>query len=135
MIKKLCLTITAVAILLSCSKDNDGPTKIDLLTLKSWKIDETVYNGLIEDLQACDAENRWEFTRAGELKIHSGPASCGLPPVINGNWNFQDQETKIDFIFDGGAAKQTFAVLELTTTTFKIGLGTRTIRFEHYEVK
>lgn len=101
---KFALFCLLIAGAISCKKDKDKSSKIDALTTGNWKWskqEEKVNSGTYEDdvinWDACDKDDFIKFAKDKTYEYNEGATKCDPSDdqVIPGDWDFQDNETKL----------------------------------------
>jgi hypothetical protein len=127
--------VSASMVFVACQKDDDsgttsttsttsststtsttGTSKIDLLTggsSKSWRVSAYYYDDTLEQVDPCEADDRYTLTKAGSTySVNYGAVKCD-PTETNesGTWKLINNEQ--EFEIDGDFA---FTITELTAS-------------------
>lgn len=119
----------SLLILLSaCNKDEDSPSKTDLLTAKKWSISKievkapgttTNIDVTKEFSEACESDDITIFYKDGKIENKTGTSKCDSDDIDEtGTWAWKENETKISTTIDGDTSEVT--VVELTSGTLKV---------------
>ena|SRR5688572_27177225 len=135
--KYYCLILSLCVLITACDKDDDEPTKTELLTSGSWKFNDGGIdidnNGAIDlafgpgTLPACLIDNSGTFNTNGTGVNDEGLTKCMPtdPQSTNFNWSFQSNETVLSISGSGvlGISGQ-FKVLDLTDSKLTLSKDT-----------
>lgn len=109
--------------MVSCGDDDDeAPSRMELLTAKSWKLTDTKANGqsLLEFIDDCDLDDLLKFESNGTVVFSFGAAKCDPdePNSLSGTWSFQNNDSEIRVVADGDTS--VVKIEELSATTLRI---------------
>lgn len=119
--KKIFLGVMALSLaLVACKKDEDAPTKSELLTngsSKTWAISKFFYGGqdITDAIDSCSFDDNFVFRSDFTFEVNEGETKCDSEdPQISesGVWALIENDTKIVQISDG--ITDTATVLRLT---------------------
>lgn len=104
----------------SCKKKYVPPTKKEMLTSTTWKLDKVVA-GIIDittSVPACVKDNIFTFVSNGTGTVNEGAIPCTPPTAPTFNWSFQNNETELNFsttLIPGGSS--TFTIVTLSQSS------------------
>ncbi len=121
--------------LLSCSKNDDGPSKsrTELLTVSAWKIASVGIdldkNGTIDlpyTLEACEKDNTYSFHTDGHGEANEGAAKCDPddPQTSAFSWSFKDNEKILSITYPGSVLSGDTNIKSLSSSKMEIFLDT-----------
>lgn len=114
--KKIFLGAMALSlVLVACKKDEDSPSKSDLLTngsTKTWVIDKIFINGvdITDQQESCTNDDNLVFRSDFTYEVNEGETKCDTSDtqvIDSGVWALIDNDTKI-------VVSDTATVLRLT---------------------
>jgi hypothetical protein len=134
--KKSLLAVLLLVICLSCKEKIPEPTKLELLTGKSWKwiagsispaydvfgIGVLVSDDYFARVPECWRDDRWTFSAVYKFTHDEGASRCNIgdPQIyIQGVWKFETEESTIRITKDG-SGEMIWTINELTSTSLKI---------------
>jgi hypothetical protein len=119
------LVIVAAIVLVSCSKDDDKPSKTDLLTAKSWSTTKYEMKGsdvTADYRDACNDDDISQFLKDGSYKDDIGTVKCYDGDTnSSGTWKWLENETILQINYPGDDPYD-WKLLQLTSTTVKISI-------------
>jgi hypothetical protein len=121
--------------MLGCKKDDESPSKTDLLTDKNWiiiaatvspgvNIGGTIVTDYYGQYQPCDKDDFVRFEKPNVFKSDEGATKCvaAAPQTTTGTWVFNGDQTIITLTEQGGAPVSV-NILELNDNTLKISFS------------
>jgi hypothetical protein len=136
--KRIFFSIAVVSLFaVSCKDDDTTPTRTQLLTGRAWRIVEMTVDG-DDALAECLEDDEFTFDQSGDIEWNTGSDECytGQPTIIEGEWEFDDNDTVFIWDFEGDAEPDIdYEILELTSEVFRIEQqqGNQIITFETIE--
>ena len=124
----LVLLFTFLMAFSGCEKDNDPPSKADLIVGKNWLVTNNFYsenNGFAIDLYttpfvgACSKDDIYKFSGDGKYMIDEGPSKCdqGHSQIYQeGTWTISNDVFSWKYAVSGGHFTETYTIEELTST-------------------
>ncbi len=135
--KKLILLCLGIATLGACDKNSEPappPTRVDLLTAKSWRLSTAtitangfpIPSSLV--IPACNNDDFYKFNADKTLIQDAGATKCNAtdPQTQAGTWTFNGDQSKLTIAIPGNLLSGEAEVRELTSTTLRI-YGTPTL--------
>jgi len=105
-IKSILLTILLIAFFLSCKKEEDENSSVNLLTRSEWrlskheeKINSDPYVDYFPGLPSCSRDDKYSFRKDGSYEVNEGATKCDPsdPQVfLTGTWQFTQNGSKIN---------------------------------------
>jgi hypothetical protein len=126
-----------MVIVLSCSKDDEKPSKTDLLIAKKWTVIKFEFEGAdvtSDYISDCDADDYDKFAKDGTFIESVGTLKCDTETDDSGTWQWKEKETIFSIHYSNDDPYD-WKLLELTATSFKISrydandAGTLTLTF------
>ncbi len=130
------LAVMLLALCLSCKEEAPAPTKMELLTGKTWKwvagsispaydifgIGVLVGEDYFSRAPQCWQDDLWVFSAENKFRHEEGATKCNVadPQVyIQGSWTFEPDGKAIKIAKDG-SGESIWTINELTSTSLKI---------------
>lgn len=112
---------------LSCKKNSSSKSKTELLTQKAWvQSNQEIGSGgnwqtdpVFASTEACNKDDHFVFKADKTYEVNEGATKCDESAkdiIEQGNWNFEDNETKLNF--SGGTV--TLTQLDESTLIFTV---------------
>jgi hypothetical protein len=136
--KKLFLFVVVAVGLSACKKDAPAePSKIELLTAKSWRVSAattTSSSGTTDDFKnylACERDDFATFYPNNSALFSEGPVSCNSVDyqTRTRSWDFNTKQTQLAlpgttkrYALTGGGGLIWYDLLELSATTLRVQL-------------
>ncbi len=113
------ISLLVVTVMFSCKKKKIPPTKTELLTSASWKIEKVVagITDVTNYIPACSRDNLITFVSNGTGSTSEGATPCTPPVTTTFTWRFQNNESELNLstsLIPGGSG--TFTIITLNET-------------------
>lgn len=119
--KYSCITFTLLLFLSSCSENKSnselilGDWQVTALTVDPPQIENgVVITDLYAQMEDCDKDNYYSFNSNNTYKFDQGTIICDSlePQNISGNWNFLNDETELQLIYQSDTILYTLIDLD-----------------------
>jgi len=115
--------ILAIVGLSSCHKDNPQPSKMDLISAKTWKLTGATISGtdVFSSFDNCVKDNLITFAKNGTYTEDEGATKCNQsdPQTTVAQWSFQKSETEIDVSYPDNTVEK-LTIVSLSATTLSV---------------
>lgn len=127
-----------LAVMISCNDEDPAPapTRIQILTSQTWRIQAAELDGVPQVIGPCYDDDEINFFENGEMRWRHNAFKCS-PSQPNTEilpWEFKNDETGFLLEYDLGEVE--FEIIELSSEVFHIessGLNSQVIIFEARE--
>jgi hypothetical protein len=139
------LLLSAALAFTGCSKDDEVPADVRMLTAKNWRLCSsfrittftypTGSGTITDDVYAispgCDKDDYWKFQTDKTMFVDEGPSKCRTeyPQVDRSTWELGENPKRL-WIGPSGSARE-YELLKLTNDTLRLKLNQGLHPVEH----